>query len=128
MSADFASPAPAPLVARTRAIPDPGDLLSYLPTPDAAGALAWVRRGKGLIGIGETLRITTSGRGRFAEADAAFADLAARAGIRDDVNRPGTGPLAFRSFAFSGASPAGGVRIVPKVVRCEVCDGAWLGT
>src|SRR5690625_6581645 len=96
-------------------------LLSY-PTLRSSD-LAWVRRGKGLIGIGETLRITTSGRGRFAEADAAFADLAARAVIRDDVNRPGTGPLAFGSFAFSGASPAGGVLIVPKVILGKDDEG-----
>lgn len=128
MSANSVSPAPAPLVARTQAIPDPGDLLSYLPTSDASGILAWVRRGKGLIGIGETLRITTSGRGRFAEADSAFAEIAARAIIRDDVNRPGTGPLAFGSFAFSGDSPAGGVLIVPKVILGKDDEGAWLTT
>src|SRR5690625_5577898 len=105
MSANSVSPAPAPLVARTQAIPDPGDLLSYLPTSDASGILAWVRRGKGLFGIGETLRFTTSGRGRFAEADSAFPGFAGRAIIRDEVNRPGTGPLAFGSSAFSGHSP-----------------------
>lgn len=128
MSANFASPAPAPLVARTQAIPDPGDLLNYLPSPDPRGVLAWVRGGKGLIGIGETLRITTSGQHRFEEADSAFADLAARAVIRDDVNRPGTGPLAFGSFAFSGNSPAGGVLIVPKVILGKDDEGAWLTT
>src|SRR5690625_5880955 len=57
-------------------------LLSY-PTLRSSD-LAWVRRGKGLIGIGETLRITTSGRSRLAEADAAFADLAARAEVRSE--------------------------------------------
>src|SRR5699024_10625967 len=108
MSADFASPAPAPLVARTRAIPDPGDLLSYLPNPDAAGALAWVRHGKGLIGIGATLRITTSGRGRFAEADAAFAELAARAVIRDDVDRPAPAPSPSAPSPSPGRPPRAG--------------------
>src|SRR5699024_7514094 len=109
MSANFADPAHTPLVARTVAIADPGDLLDYLPSPTAADALAWVRGGTGVVGIGERMRITTAGMDRFTEADSAFAELVSRAVVRDDVARPGTGPIAFGSFAFSGHSEAGGV-------------------
>lgn len=127
MSANLAARA-APLVARTQEIPDPGDLLDYLPSPSAARTLAWVRGGKGLIGIGETLRIATSGTNRFAEADDAFEEISARAVIRDEVGRPGTGPVAFGSFAFSRRAEAGGALIVPEVIIGKDDDGAWLTT
>src|SRR5699024_10625968 len=54
----------------------------------------------------------------------------ARGAGRDPRRRrpAGTGPLAFGSFAFSGASPAGGVLIVPKVILGRDDEGAWLTT
>src|SRR5699024_10893048 len=71
---------------------------------------------------------STAGMSRFADADRAFAELSARAVIRDDVDRPGSGPVAFGSFSFSGASSAGGVLIVPEVVLGKDDKGAWLTT
>jgi menaquinone-specific isochorismate synthase len=119
------APAAVPLVARTVAVPDPGPLLEALPRQ---GALAWVRRGEGLAAWGEAARISTSGADRFADAGAAWRELSRHAVVRDDVGLPGTGPVAFGSFAFSGSSRAGGVLVVPRLVLGHRTDQWWLTT
>jgi menaquinone-specific isochorismate synthase len=46
--------------------------------------------------------------------------------VRDDVGLPGTGPVAFGSFAFAGSSRAGGVLVVPRLVLGHRADQWWL--
>lgn len=121
-------PLPAPLVARTVAVDParlPADLLSLLP---AEGGLAWVRRGDGLVAWGEALRVDTAGADRFADADAAWRRVVAHAVVRDEVGVPGTGPLAFGSFAFADSSPVGGAVVAPRVVVGRRGDVAWVTT
>jgi len=117
------APAAVPLVARTVAVPDPGPLLDALPRQ---GGLAWVRRGEGLVAWGEAARIETEGPERFADAGRAWGELAGHAVVRDDVGLPGTGPVAFGSFAFAASSQVGGVLIVPRVVLGHRGDQWWL--
>jgi menaquinone-specific isochorismate synthase len=99
-----ASAATQPLVVRTVALDAPDDLLALLPE-DAP--LTWVRRGEGLVGWGEAARIEVDGPERFAEAERAWHALVAHAVVRDEVGVPGTGPVAFGSFAFDDESSAG---------------------
>lgn len=133
-----AAPLAGPLVVRTVALdrlpgvragegdePDARDLLDLLP---ADAPLAWVRRGDGLVAWGEAVRVETSGPGRFDEADAAWRQIVERAVVRDEVGLPGTGPVAFGSFAFDDTSPAGGVLVVPRVVVGRRGGRAWLTT
>jgi menaquinone-specific isochorismate synthase len=115
------APATAPLVTRTVRLADPGPLLALLPKADP---LAWVRRGEGLVGWGRALRLRFAGPNRFADAEHAWQDLLRRTVVRDEVGLPGTGPVAFGSFAFSPRSPAGGVLVVPEVVIGNR-DGQW---
>jgi menaquinone-specific isochorismate synthase len=119
------APATVPLVTRTVPLTDPGPLLTLLPR---AGPLAWLRRSEGLVGWGETLRIETSGGTRFADAERAWHELIAHAVVRDEVGLPGTGPVAFGSFAFSPRSRSGGVLIVPRVVVGRRGGQFWLTT
>lgn len=119
---------PLPLVTRTVAIDPltlPGDLTELLP---ADGGTAWVRRADGLVAWGELTRITTSGPGRMADADAAWRALVAHAVVRDEVRLPGSGPVAFGSFSFSAGSAAGGVLVVPRVVVGRRGASAWVTT
>lgn len=119
---------PAPLVVRTvalDALPPAAGLLDLLPSHTP---LAWVRRGDGLVGWGEAARIPVTGPDRFAEAEAAWTALLARAVVRDEVGLPGTGPVAFGSFAFDDDAPAGGVLVVPRVVVGRRGSRAWLTT
>jgi menaquinone-specific isochorismate synthase len=113
--------AEAPLVARTVPLTDPGPLLALLPR---AGALAWLRRGEGLVGWGSVATLPTTGPDRFADAERAWARLTRHAVVRNEVGLPGTGPVAFGSFAFSPRSPAGGVLVVPEVVVGHR-EGRW---
>ena len=109
--------------------PDPAaraaDLLDLLPQ-DAP--LAWVRRGDGLVAWGEALRVEVHGPDRFAAAERAWHQVLAHAVVRDEVKLPGTGPVAFGSFAFDDDSPAGGVVVVPQVVVGRRDGRAWLTT
>jgi menaquinone-specific isochorismate synthase len=120
-TASWSPRAGATLVARTVPLADPGSLLALLPR---SGALAWVRRGEGLVGWGSAATVRTSGADRFAAAGAAWAEFTRHAAVRDEVGLPGTGPVAFGSFAFSPHSPAGGVLVVPEVVVGHR-DGRW---
>ncbi len=116
------------LVARTAAVDPallPADLGDLLP---AEGGLSWIRRGDGLVAWGEVARITTTGPDRFAQADAAWRAMAGRAVVRDEVDLPGTGPLAFGSFAFADESPAGAVLLVPRVIVGRRGTAAWVTT
>ncbi len=117
---------PHPLVVRTVAVDDPGALLDLLP---ADAPLAWVRRGDGLVGWGETLRLPVSGPDRFADAEHAWRRVVAHAVVRDDVRLPGTGPVAFGSFAFDERTDAStdGL-VVPRVVVGRRAGRCWLTT
>jgi menaquinone-specific isochorismate synthase len=120
-----AAAASAPLVVRTTRIPDPGPLLDLLP---ASPALSWVRRGQGLVGWGEAARFDSAGPERFAAAGAWWRERVQHAVVRDEVRVPGSGPVAFGSFAFDARSSRGGVLLVPEVVvgaRDGVC---WVTT
>ncbi len=126
-------PVAHPLVVRTVAIDDleagPTALLDLLPD---TRPLVWVRRGDGLVGWGTALRFETWGPGRFADAEVAWQQTLDRAIIRDEVGMPGTGPVAFGSFAFDDTSPddlrPGGALIVPRVLVGRREGRSWMTT
>ena len=113
---------------RTLTVPLDGDsapegLPPYLVRDDV---LCWTRREAGLVGFGEVARFTATGPERFLEADIWWRHLVIEADITDQVECPGTGPVAFGSFAFSKASDHESRLIVPEIV-VGVRDGrAWL--
>ncbi|WP_345426333.1 isochorismate synthase [Pseudonocardia xishanensis] len=115
---------PTGLRVRTREVDAPaGGLLALLPS--ARGPLSWVRGGEGLVGWGEVARVTTTGPGRFAEADAWWRGLVADWEIADEVGLAGTGPVAFTSMTFADSSP-GSVLVVPRVVVGMRGGRAWV--
>jgi menaquinone-specific isochorismate synthase len=119
------APVGVPLVVRTLPLADPGPLLALLPR---TAPLAWVRRGEGIVGWGSVARIELTGPQPFATADRAWTELAEHALVRDVVGLPGTGLVAFGSFSFSPASPAGSVLVVPEVVVGHRRGRWWLTT
>ncbi len=118
------APADAPLVVRSTVVDDPGALLSLLP---ATAPLSWVHRGDGLVGWGETTRFEASGAGRFAAAEAWWRDVAAHAVVRDEVDLPGSGLVAFGSFAYAD-EPGRSSVVVPEVVVGRRGDATWVTT
>ena len=101
----------------------PGGLPSFLVRDDV---LCWTRREAGLVGFGEIARFTATGPERFLEADIWWRHQVLEADIQDSVCCPGTGPVAFGSFAFSKASAHESRLLVPEIV-VGLRDGqAWL--
>jgi menaquinone-specific isochorismate synthase len=114
--------APAGLVAWTVEVDDAGDLLSWLP---AGSAFGFLRGGDGIVGWGEAARLSTTrplaGGVLTDEVEALLSSMT----VRDDVNIPGTGPVAVASLAFDPAA-SGSVVVVPKVLLGRREGRSWL--
>jgi menaquinone-specific isochorismate synthase len=103
-------------------VADPGDLLARLPGPTG---LSWLRGGDGLVAWGEVARLEVSGPDRFAAASRWWAEQVARFDVSDDVEVPGSGPVAFASFTFD-EGPSSSVVVVPEVVVGRRDGAAWV--
>jgi menaquinone-specific isochorismate synthase len=113
------------LTVRTRHLDEDRPLLDL---PPVADALAWVRRGDGLVAWGTAVRIDPgAGPDRFARADAALRALAADATVADEVGALGTGLVGVGSFAFDDAA-GGSVLVVPRVVVGRRDGVTWCTT
>jgi len=120
-----ASPAPAGsrLIVRTVAVDETEPLI---PRTDPRNPLVWLRRGEGVVGLGEVLRIETSGEHRIEDAAAAWTSIAAAADLDDRVGLPGTGLVAFGAFAFAAHSAATSVLIVPELILGRRDGRSWI--
>jgi menaquinone-specific isochorismate synthase len=101
----------------------PGGLPSFLVRNDV---LCWTRREAGLVGFGEVARFTATGPERFLLADIWWRHQVLEADVTDAVGCPGTGPVAFGSFAFSKTSAHESRLIVPEIVVGMRDGKAWL--
>ncbi|HEY0260260.1 MAG TPA: isochorismate synthase [Lacisediminihabitans sp.] len=111
------------LTVETTETGDPGPLVPLL---DRAHPLLWTRRGFGLVGLGEALRLEFSGPTRMTDAAAVWRRVAAAARITDPLDRTGTGLVALGSFAFSEHSSQTSLLIVPSVVIGRDHDRSWV--
>ncbi len=102
------------------------DVRQLIPFLDSRRPLVWLRKGEGIAGIGETLRLEFSGPDRIREASAAWRATLAAATVADDVRTPGTGLVAFGTFAFDDASSATSTLIVPEVVLGRRAGRSWI--
>ncbi|MHA7305653.1 isochorismate synthase [Arthrobacter sp. TMN-49] len=101
----------------------PASLLMSLSDTDP---LCWLRRGEGLLGFGEIAAFTGTGPGRFTDAEHWWKSLLVDAQISNPLRLPGTGAMAFGSFAFSKTSSFESVLIVPALVVGFADGTAWL--
>ena len=111
------------LVVRTEPV---DELAPLIPRADPRHPLLWMRRGEGIVGLGETLRIETSGPSRIEDAAAAWRSLAAMASVDDRVGLPGTGLVAFGAIAFADDSASTSVLVVPSLVLGRREGRAWV--
>lgn len=115
------------LRARTVAVDAPGDLLTRVPDDvDPREVVAWLREGDGLVGWGRVAGVETRGADRFTDAEAWWDALRADAEVTDEVRLPGTGLVAFGSFAFADASADASVLTVPRVLIGRRDGLAWI--
>ncbi|TXN32373.1 isochorismate synthase [Lacisediminihabitans profunda] len=115
-------PVPA-LVVETVETDDPGPLVPLL---DRGNPLLWTRRGYGLVGHGEALRLEFTGKRRMLDAAEAWQRVVAAATVNDPLSRTGTGLIAMGSFAFSDRSRRTSVLIVPSIVIGRDTDRSWV--
>jgi menaquinone-specific isochorismate synthase len=111
-----------PLLVRSAPLDDPGELLALLPPVDA---LAWVHGGDGLVGWGRAAEFRTAGADRFTDASDWWRELSAHAVVRDDVDVPGSGLVAFGSFTFTDDAE-GSMLVVPEVVVGRRDGTTWI--
>ncbi len=102
------------------------DVRQLIPFLDARAPLLWQRRGEGIAGIGEALRLEFSGPTRITDAAEAWRTLTAAASVTDRVGLPGTGLVAFGTFAFADESAASSVLIVPSIVIGRRDGRSWV--
>ncbi len=129
-TAPVAVPAP-PATVRTVVLPDEladRPLLSLLPR--GLAPTSWVTtdehgEDQGLVGWGEAARGEFGGAERFSRAQRWWATWVADADVEDAVHLPGSGPVAFASFAFD-ATPGSSVVVVPRVVVGRRDGVTWL--
>jgi len=95
---------------------------------NAESPLLWRRKGAGLVGHGEALRLTFSGADRMTQAARAWQHIVAQATVSDNVQVPGSGLVALASFTFADTSDAMSVLIVPRLIVGRRDDVTWITT
>jgi menaquinone-specific isochorismate synthase len=86
------------------------------------GAVAWLRGGDGMVGLGEFARLE-----RGQDAAAWWREISQRVRHDDPVGAFGSGPVAFASFVFDPVHTAAeSVAVVPEIVIGRRRGQAWL--
>jgi menaquinone-specific isochorismate synthase len=111
------------LAVTTQQIDDIRPLVSLV---DPRHPLVFIRRGQGIAGLGEALRLEFAGPSRFRDAAAAWKRVAAAASVTDPLDLPGTGLVALGAFAFSDESQRTSVLIVPSIVFGRRNGVSWI--
>ena len=102
------------------------DLAQLVALVDPRDPLLWQRRGDGLAGIGELVRLEFHGPNRFSDAAAAWREIVQRSTVLDPLGVPGSGLLAFGAFAFSALSEQSSVLIVPELIVGKRDGHCWV--
>lgn len=122
-AAAAASPFPSPLVARTVEVDDPGPLLALLHR--GSDTVAWVHHGDGLVGWGRAATLAVEGPDRFERAHRWWREITRHSVVRDEVQVPGSGLVAFGSFAFADDG-VGSSLLVPEVLVGRRDGRSWV--
>lgn len=112
------------LVATTREITPLDDPLLRASATDP---LAWIRRGDGIVGAGpELLRLDIGEDGRMSALTDIWHAIVQATEVDDDVRLPGTGLVAFGTFAFDESSETPSTLIVPSTVIGRRDGRQWI--
>lgn len=121
---DAASSPPA-LNVTTRRMDDPGELLEWTAPRHP---LAFLRGGDGIVGYGSRLEFRHSTGDRVRDLAAWWRSVCAAATIDDEVGMPGSGLVAFGSFAFSDRSAEPSILTVSPIIVGRRDGVSWITT
>ena len=93
-----------------------------------SNSLAFLHQNQGLLGWGEAHRITAIGPDRISELDTKWRALVSEAEIKDQVNLPGSGLIAFGSIAFADESSTESLLVIPQLIIGLRDSRLWLTT
>ena len=110
---------------RTERLENAGVLIEWC---DPLHPTAFIRNGDGLVGFGSRFDYVDASPGRVTRLAEWWAELSATAIVEDDVNLPGTGLVAFGSFAFSDTSTEPSFLCVPSIVIGRRGADSWITT
>ncbi|MBC7462953.1 MAG: isochorismate synthase [Actinobacteria bacterium] len=96
-------------------------LIELIPDTDA---LAWVRRGEGLVGWGIHAKTSVKGPHRFKDAREWWHQHLEQFSVTDTVHGTGTGPILFTSFSFDEEDDS--VLIIPEVTVGMRGGQSWI--
>ena len=102
------------------------DVRHLIPFLDTHTPLLWVRKGNGIAGIGEALRLSFQGPHRIHDAAIEWRKVVDAAHVTDEVSLPGTGLVAFGTFTFADNSSMTSTLIVPRVILGRRDGRCWL--
>lgn len=106
----------------------PTSLLALVRTRD--DVVAWVRptdpAHPALVGWGRALTLSARGTDRMQALRSQWRTVVGAAQWSDPLVRPGTGPVALGTIAFSEHSATESVLIVPEVLVGRDAEGAWV--
>jgi menaquinone-specific isochorismate synthase len=102
------------------------DIRGLVGLVDPRHPLVFIRRGMGIAGVGEALRLEFGGPDRMRDAAAAWKRIAALALVTDSLTLPGSGLVSFGAFSFADSSPRTSVLIVPSVVIGRRGGVSWI--
>jgi menaquinone-specific isochorismate synthase len=98
-------------------------LLDELEDPEG---FAWVHQDEGLVAWGEAVRIEIEpGADRFERAAGLLAEVFGYIEVQDEVELPGSGPVAFGAFTFDPME-SGSVLVVPSIVIGRSRGRSWI--
>ena len=110
------------LIVSTVTLDSSPDQLNLIPE---VGGIAWLTPGTSLVAQDECLRVDPgTGESRFLGAAERVEALLAGADVEDEVDLPGSGPIAFGSWTFDSDCP-GSTLVVPATVYGTGEGVAW---
>lgn len=101
-------------------------LLDLLVRTSPTQPLVWLRNGEGFVGAGRVLRLAFRGASRFHDAARAWQTFTQSVEVDDRVGIPGSGLIAFGTFAFADASALDSVLLIPEIVFGQRDGVAWV--
>ena len=110
---------------RTERLENAGSLIEWC---DPLQPVAFIRNGDGIVGFGSRIDFVDALPGRIGRVAEWWAETCATAIVEDHVNLPGTGLVAFGSFAFSDASTEPSFLSVPSIVIGRRGADSWITT